>query len=414
MTAPLGGVRVVEIASFAAAPTAVAIMADLGAEVIKVEAIGGDPIRGLMHQAKVPEGEVNPDYPFQFMNRGKQSIELNLDDPAGTEVIHKLAASADVIVLNMLADRRRRFRIDVPELQAIKPDLVIGLLSGYGEEGEEINRPGYDITAFFARSGLLGGMAAPGQAPPHPRPGQGDHTTSMALFGGLMAALRARDLSGEGQVVEASLVRAAAFTIGIDLSAAVIDGRPKLDRPREKAVSAMLEAFECADGRWVQFAMPDRGPTWAQFCVAIEREDLIEHEDYATGRLRYQNMPPLMATLEETFASRPFDEWAARLDEHNCIWGPVNEPSTAATDPQVRAAGVFAPVDHPEVGTFDTVAAPFRFPGNDDVGPQGPAPERGEHTARILEALGYSADDRARLAADGVIAGPDPAPADDA
>lgn len=406
MTAPLDGVRVVEIASFAAAPTAVAIMADLGAEVIKVEAIGGDPIRGLMEQARLPEGEVNPDYVFQFMNRGKQSIELNLDDPAGTEVIHKLVAAADVVVLNMLADRRRRFQVDVPELQAIKPSLVIGLLSGYGEQGEEINRPGYDITAFFARSGLLGGMAAPGQAPPHPRPGQGDHTTSMALFGGLMAALRGRDQTGEGQVVEVSLVRTAAFTIGVDLSLAVIDGRPKFDRPRENALSPMLEAFECSDGRWVQFAMPDRGPTWLQFCTAIERPDLVEDERFATGRDRYRNMPPLMATLSETIASRPFDEWQARLDEHKCIWGPVNEPSTAASDPQVRAAGVFTEIEHPEVGTFDTVAVPFRFPGNDDVRPQGPAPGQGEHTARILSELGYSADDVAKLTADGVVAGP--------
>lgn len=407
MTSPLEGVRVVEIASFAAAPTAVAIMADLGAEVIKVETIGGDPIRGLMQDAKVAEGEPKLDYPFQFMNRGKQSIELNLDDPAGTEVIHKLVAQADVVVLNMLADRRRRFGIDVPELQAIKPDLVIGLLSGYGEQGEEINRPGYDITAFFARSGLLGGMAAPGQAPPHPRPGQGDHTTSMALFGGLMAALRGRDQTGEGQVVEVSLVRTAAFTIGVDLSAAVIDGRPKLDRPRENALSALLEAFECADGRWVQLAMPDRGPTWHQFCTAIEREDLIEHENYATGRLRFQNMPPLMATLSETFASRSSDEWAVRLDEAKCIWGPVNEPSTAASDPQVRAAGVFTEVNHPDVGAFETVAVPFRFPGNDDVRPRGPAPEQGQHTASILADIGYSADDVARLTADGVVSGPD-------
>ncbi|MEL7207109.1 MAG: CoA transferase, partial [Actinomycetota bacterium] len=181
MASPLDGIRVVEIASFAAAPTAAAIMADLGAEVIKVEAIGGDPIRGLMKQAKVPEGEVKLDHPFQFINRGKQSIELNLDDPDGVAVAHRLVETADVVILNLLPDRRRRFQIDVEQLHAIKPDLVIGLLSGYGEQGEEINRPGYDLTAFFARSGLIGGMAPPGQAPPHPRPGQGDHTTSMAI-----------------------------------------------------------------------------------------------------------------------------------------------------------------------------------------------------------------------------------------
>ncbi|MEM7337078.1 MAG: CoA transferase [Actinomycetota bacterium] len=409
MSAPLDGVRVVEIASFAAAPTAAAIMADLGAEVIKVEAIGGDPIRGLMKQAKVPEGEVNPDHPFQFINRGKQSIELNLDDPAGVEVAHRLIAVADVAILNMLADRRKRFSIDVDDLHGVKPDLVIGLLSGYGEQGEEINRPGYDLTAFFARSGVIGGMTPPGGAPPHPRPGQGDHTTSMALFGGVMAGLRARDVTGEGQVVETSLLRTAAFTIGIDLATAVVDGNPNPDRPREKSISAMLEAFQCADGRWIQFAMPDRGKAWVQFCTALEREDLIEHENYATGRLRYRNMPPLIAELDETIRTRPFEYWAPRLDEQNCIWAPINDAALAAQDPQVRAAGVFEPLDHPTAGRIETVGAPFRMPGNPEVGARGPAPEKGEHSAAILrDLLGYDDASIADLADRGVVPGYSP------
>ncbi len=409
MTSPLEGVRVVEIASFAAAPTAAAIMADLGAEVIKVEAIGGDPIRGLMKQAKVAEGEVNPDYPFQFINRGKQSIELNLDDPAGVAVAHRLVAVADVVILNLLPERRQRFQLDVDQLHEIKPDLVIGLLSGYGEQGEEINRPGYDMTAFFARSGLIGGMTPPGGVPPHPRPGQGDHTTSMALFGGLMAGLRGRDVSGEGQVIETSLVRTAAFTIGVDLSTAVVDGRPNPDRPRDKSISAMLEAFQCSDGRWIQFAMPDRSDAWSRFCNALHREDLIDHENYSSGRLRYRNMPPLIALIDETVGERPFDYWAPRLDEHNCIWAPINDAASAAQDPQVRAAGVFEPVEHPEAGSFETVGAPFRMPGNDEVGPRGPAPERGQHSADILgQLLGYSDDEIADLADKGVVPTYDP------
>ncbi len=404
MTSPLDGIRVVEIASFAAAPTAAAIMADLGAEVIKVEAIGGDPIRGLMKQAKVPEGEPRVDHPFQFINRGKRSIELNLDDDAGVDVAHRLCATADVVILNLLPDRRKRFKLDVDDLHGVKPDLVIGLLSGYGEQGDEINRPGYDVTAFFSRSGLYGGMTPPGGAPPHARPGQGDHTTSMALFGGLMAGLRARDVSGEGQVIETSLLRTAAFTIAVDLSTALIDGRPSPDRPRDKSISAMLEAFECSDGRWIQFAMPDRTGAWQQFCAALEREDLVEHEDYATGRLRYQHIGALMATLDETIGSKPFDYWTARLDEHRCIWAPINDAATAVADPQVRATGAFETIDHPEAGPFETVAAPFRMPGNDEVGVRGPAPELGEHSHEVLtDLLGLSEDEVAKLAADGVV-----------
>lgn len=404
MASPLDGIRVVEIASFAAAPTAGAIMADLGAEVIKVETIGGDPIRGLMKQAKLAEGDVNPDHPFQFINRGKLSIELNLDHPDGVAVAHRLVSKADVVILNLLPDRRRRFELDVETLHGIKPDLVIGLLTGYGEQGDEIDRPGYDVTAFFARSGLLGGLTPPAGSPPHPRPGQGDHTTSMALFGGLMAGLRGRDTTGEGQVIEASLVRTAAFTIGVDLSTAVIDGHPNPDRPREKSISAMLEAFRCSDGRWIQFAMPDRSDAWPRFCTALHREDLIEQEHFATGRLRYRNMPALIAAIDETVGERPFEYWAPRLDEHRCIWAPVNDAASAARDPQVRAAGVFEPVDHPRAGRFETVGAPFRVAGNDEVGARGPAPERGQHSQRILaDLLGYREDEIATLAERGIV-----------
>ncbi|MGH1492268.1 MAG: CaiB/BaiF CoA transferase family protein [Acidimicrobiales bacterium] len=404
MTSPLDGIRVVEIASFAAAPTAAAIMADLGAEVIKVEALGGDPIRGLMKQAKLPEGSVNPDHPFQFINRGKQSIELNLDDPSGVAVAHRLVAVADVVILNLLPERRRRFQLDVDQLHAIKPDLVIGLLTGYGEQGDEIDRPGYDVTAFFARSGLMGGMIPPGGTPAHPRTGQGDHTTSISLFGGLMAGLRGRDQTGEGQVIETSLVRTAAFTIGIDLSTSVIDGKPTPERPRDKSISAMLEAFQCSDERWIQFAMPDRADAWTRFCNALHREDLIEHENYATGRLRYRNMPPLVATIAETIGERSFEYWAPRLDEHACIWAPINDAATAAVDPQVRAAGVFEAIDHPTAGRFETIGAPFRMPGNDEVGARGPAPESGQHSKEILtELLGYSEAEVAELAHGGVV-----------
>ncbi len=407
MTSPLEGIRVVEFANFAAAPAATAIMADLGAEVIKVEAIGGDAIRGLMKQVKVAEGEHNPDYAFQFINRGKRSIELNLDDPAGVEVAHRLVATADVVMTNLLKERRVRFSLDVDDLFAIKPDLVIGLLSGYGEEGEERNRPGYDVTAFFSRSGLFGGMTPPGGSPPHARPGQGDHTTAIAFFGALMTGLWTRDRTGEGQVVESTLLRTASFTIGLDLANALIDGEPATERPRERSISAMLEAYQCSDGRWIQFAMPDTGDAWPRFCAALGREDLVEHEDYATGRLRYRHMPQLLDTLDDTVGSKPFAHWAARLDEQRCIWAPINDSASAVLDPQVRATGAFETIDHPVVGSFETVAAPFRMPTQPEFGVRGPAPDRGQHTGEVLAELGYSTDDTDRLARGGVVNAPD-------
>ncbi|HJM20458.1 MAG TPA: CoA transferase [Acidimicrobiales bacterium] len=404
MSAPLDGIRVIEFANFAAAPSATAIMADLGAEVIKVEAIGGDPIRGLMKQANVGDGEHNPDHPFQFINRGKKGIELNLDNPQGSDIARRLIAQCDVVVMNLLKERRERFGLDTDDLFQIKPDLVIGLLSGYGEVGEETNRPGYDVTAFFSRSGVYGGGTTPGGSPPHARPGSGDHTTSIALFGALMTGLRSRDMTGEGQVVEASLLRTATWTISLDLVTSLVDGRPAYDRPREKGLSAMLEAFQTSDGRWLQFAMPDTGNAWKRFCAALDREDLLERDEFSTGRVRYQNMSQLIATLDESVGSMPTEHWIARLDEHKCIWAPINDSASAVQDPQVRATGAFETIHHPIVGDFETVAAPFRMHDAPNVGVKGPAPEKGQHTDQVLrELLNLKEEEIDALESDGVV-----------
>ncbi|RPH17748.1 MAG: CoA transferase [Actinobacteria bacterium TMED270] len=404
MTAPLDGIRVIEFANFAAAPSATAIMADLGAEVIKVEAIGGDPIRGLMKQANIEEGEHNPDHPFQFINRGKKGIELNLDTDSGADIARRLVSQCDVVVMNLLKERRQRFGLDTEDLFSMKPDLVIGLLSGYGEVGEEINRPGYDVTAFFSRSGVFGGGTAPGSPPPHARPGSGDHTTSIALFGAVMAGLRSRDVTGEGQVVEASLLRTATWTISLDLVTSLIDGKPAYDRPREKGLSAMLEAFQASDHRWLQFAMPDTGDAWQRFCMALDREDLLSREEFSTGRLRYQNMAELLATLEESIGSKPADYWMPRLDEHKCIWAPINDSASAVQDPQVRATGAFETISHPVVGDFETVAAPFRMHDSPEVHAKGPAPEKGQHTTEVLQQLLHLSEvEIAELESDGVV-----------
>ena len=404
VTAPLDGIRVIEFANFAAAPSATAIMADLGAEVIKVEAIGGDPIRGLMKQATVAEGDHNPDHPFQFINRGKKGIELNLDSQSGTDIARRLVAECDVVVMNLLKERRQRFGLDADDLFSIKPDLVIGLLSGYGEVGDEINRPGYDVTAFFSRSGVFGGGTAPGGSPPHARPGSGDHTTSLALFGAVMAGLRSRDVTGEGQVVEASLLRTATWTISLDLVTSLVDGKPAYDRPREKGLSAMLEAFQASDGRWLQFAMPDIGDAWQRFCIALDREDLLNRDEFSTGRLRYQNMNELLSTLDESIGSKPADHWIPRLDEHKCIWAPINDSASAVQDPQVRATGAFETIAHPVAGDFETVAAPFRMHDSPEVRVKGPAPEKGQHTTEVLQDLLKLSDEEiAELESDGVV-----------
>ena len=220
-----------------------------------------------------------------------------------------------------------------------------------------------------------------------------------------MAGLRARDVTGEGQVVESSLLRTAAWTIAIDLSTSLVDGRPNTERPRDRGLSPMLEAFECADGRWIYFTMPDTGDAWPRFCRAIERDDLLTNPDYQTGRQRFRAMGVLVADIEDTLKSKPSAYWMPRLDEYRCIWAPINDTASAVQDPQVRATGAFETIDHPEAGEFETIAAPFRMHNSPEVGVRGPAPRAGEHTVEVLsDLLGLNADEIADLTERGVVA----------
>lgn len=381
---PLGGVRVLELANWAAATSAAAIMADLGADVIKVEPPSGDSMRGTLRQAALPADAVNPDHPFQFANRGKRSVVLDLGDPDDAATARRLAATCDVVITNLVPERRRRYGLDIDDLFAAKADLVIGIFSGYGEEGDESSRLGYDTTAFFARSGLQGSIAGPDEGPPRFRAGQGDHTAGLALFGGVMAALRAHEQTGEGQVVEGTLLRTATWTLAMDLATAAADGRPAVSRRRHDTVTPLIEPFRCADGKWLQMANPNPA-LWASFCEAIERPDLTE-APYDTPMARFQLARQLMPILDEVFEQRTRAEWGARLDAHRITWAPINDTVEAYNDPQVRATGAFEPIEHPAAGTFDTVAAPFRLrTANSRV--RGPAPDVGEHTREVLAEL---------------------------
>ncbi len=404
MVAPLEGIRVLELANFAAAPSGAAIMADMGAEVIKVEPLEGDAMWGKIRQARMPEGQPNPDHPMQFVNRGKESIAVAIDSTEGAALIHEIIAQCDIVLTNLLPYRRDRYGLDTDSLLAIKPDLVVALLTGYGEEGEEIDRPGFDVTAYFSRSGLAGLPTDPAEGASKFRPAQGDHTTGLALFAGVLAGLRARDLSGEGQIVEASLLRTATWTAAFDLVTAAVDGHNPSGRGRFNSVSPLVEPFPCADGKWIQLAMMNPVKDWARLCECIDRTDLIDHELYGTPRGRFRNIRPLMELLDETFLTLTRAEWAQRLDDHGCIWAPVNTPADAVVDPQVRATGAFETIDHPD-GSFETVGAPFRLP-RADARVRGPYIGRGSDTTSALRRLlDIDDDELERLRAAEIIGG---------
>jgi crotonobetainyl-CoA:carnitine CoA-transferase CaiB-like acyl-CoA transferase len=404
VVAPLEGIRVVEVANWMAAPGAAAMMADMGADVVKVEPLRGDAMRGATRQPAVPEGEAPIDAAFQMDNRGKRSIAVALNRPEGADLVRRLAAGADVFLCNLLPARQAKYGLDAPTLFRANPRLVHASLTGYGPGGPDAARPGYDLTAFFGRGAVLDAMSEPvNPAPPRLRPAQGDHTAALALFGSILAALRLVEATGEGQVVDVSLLAAAAWTMSSDLSATLVDGVTPTPQGRIARPHALHGGFRCADRRWILLFMPEPH-WWPRFCEAVGRPEWIEDERFASWGARARNMAELTALMDEVFATRPLQEWCALFDERGFIWGPASTVSEFAADEQAAADGLFPEIAEPSGRRFRTVRAPLRVQGA-DIAPRGPAPAVGEHTTAVLSELGVPDDELDRLAEAGVVGG---------
>lgn len=402
MTKPLDDITVIEIDSWMAAPSAAAILADLGARVIKVEPHAGDPLRGMSRPAKL-EGPIEA-YPLQFEvdNRGKESIRLDLAQEAGPGIVHRLCESAEVFLCNLLAPRQKKFRLDPDSLLQVNPRLVHATLTGYGTQGPDAWRPGYDVTAFFGRSGLYDSMREGDEGlVPMARPAQGDHTTGLALVGAVLAALRQAERSGKGQVVETSLYEAAVWTQATDFSVTAVDQAPVRRRTRAQQLSVTTNRYPCADGVWLVLNMPEPS-WWPKFCEALGKTEWLEDERFKEAGQRYKRMAELVPMIDAVFLTKSRDDWGKILDDHGLIWGPVLALHEVAADPQAEAIGLFPEMHQPDLGSYRTVRIPMNF-HTADVAPRGPAPKAGQHTMQILAAAGYSKDEVAALAKAKVI-----------
>ncbi|MDE0271738.1 MAG: CoA transferase [Gammaproteobacteria bacterium] len=402
MSAPLEDIKVLEVDNYMAAPSAAAILADMGADVLKIEPITGDPMRGLSRPLRVESNFAEYDLQFDVDNRGKRSAAIALDKPKGQALVQRLAQDADVFLCNLLAQRQQRFGLNPETLFAANPRLVHATLTGYGTTGPDAWRPGYDVTAFFGRSGLSDAMRE-GVDGVVPRAGvaQGDHTTGLALVAAILAALRLAERTGEGQVLETSLYETAVWTQASELTVTATDKAPVRRRARHEALTPMTNRYPCGDGKWVVLNMLDSG-AWERLCRAIGREDWLADERYVTGRDRYRRMPELVDGIDATLSAKARDEWGAVFDEHGVIWGPVLGLHEVVDDPHADAIGLFPELQHPELGTYRTVNAPMRFQSA-DVRPRGPAPTVGEHTEQILREAGLSQPEIQALFDDGIV-----------
>ena len=403
MPMPLDGVRIIDWTIWQQGPVASVMLADLGADVIKVEErVGGDPGRGMLKLSGVDLKD-RPNFYFEANNRNKKSIAIDLKKPAGREIIYQLAAKSDVFVQNFRQGVAARLGLDAASLRKHNPKLIYASASGYGPEGPESGEPSFDYMAQ-ARSGIMLAAGEPDMPPLALAGGLADQMGAIMLAYGVLAAIIARDRFGIAQDVDASHLGSMTWLQGLSVAARLMMGFAIPRQSRAYTVNPLWNHYRCGDGKWIALGMiqPDR--YWADLCRALGRPELAADPRFVDLRVRGGNAGECIAILDEIFASQPREHWLAVLrDGGDFIYTVVNSVDEIPDDPQVTINHYVEDFQHPTFGPTRVVGVPIRLsetPGSIRT----PAPEFGQHTEEILtEMLGYSWDDVGRLREQEVI-----------
>jgi crotonobetainyl-CoA:carnitine CoA-transferase CaiB-like acyl-CoA transferase len=383
MAGPLEGVKVVELGVWVAGPAAGGVLADWGADVIKLEPPTGDPARKFGKMLGIEDG-TSP--PFEMDNRGKRSIVLDVTAEEGRATARELLSRADVFLTNVRPAALGRMGLDFEAVAARNPRLVYGLITGYGESGPDADRAAYDVAAFWARAGLAHLLTRPGETPPFQRGGMGDHMAGMTLAAAVCAALVARARTGTGQLVSTSLYRQGAYTVSFDLNTFLMTGHTIAIGQRESMGNPCMNNYRAGDGRRFWIVGLEAGRHWPPLCRAVGRPDWLTDPRFDTPYARAVNAGELIAELDETFAAKPLDEWTKVFAaEPDFFWAPINTLEDIVADDQFHAAGGIVYVPDGD-GTVPMVATPADFHGT-PWAPRSAAPEIGEHTAEVLAEL---------------------------
>lgn len=379
------GIRVVELGVWVAGPAAGGILADWGADVIKIESPTGDPARGFN---RLLGGDMPTSPPFELDNRSKRSVVLDLRTEDGCDQALRLIDTADVFLTNIRPDALERIGLGHEALTARNERLVYALITGFGLEGPDADKAAYDIAAFWARAGIASLLTTPGGNPPFQRGGMGDHTIGMTGAAMISAALVARERTGKGQLVSSSLLRQGAYTVGFDVNVYLMWGHQIAIGTREGMGNPAMNNYLAGDGRrfWIVGLEGERH--WPPLARAVGHPEWLEDgHDYATPLGRYQHARELIATLDEIFRTKPLAEWEAIFDtEPDFFWAPLNTIEDLIADPQFHAAGGL--VDVPDGSSTTTmVATPVDFHGTPSA-PRSMAPALGQHTREVLGELG--------------------------
>jgi len=398
----LHGIRVIEVAQWWFVPAAGAVLADWGADVIKIEhPVAGDPQRGLVTSGLIPStGGSN--FMVEQSNRGKRSVGIDLAHPRGLELLHRLVETADVFLTNFLPAARRRLRIDLDDIRRVNPRVIYARGHGQGNRGPERERGGYDAASFWCRGGIANALTPSNAAAPvMQRAAFGDSTGAMTIAGGIAAALFRRERTGQPSVVDISLLGTAMWVLAPDIVASKLLGIDLPASDRTQAPNPIVNSYRTRDGRWLFLNMLQPVRYWADLWTRLGHPELIDDPRFADGKVRFENRVDCIKRLDAILAEHTLAEWCERLAAAEGVWAPLQSARELNDDGQAIANGYLQAVDRGDGTRFTLVASPVEF--DEQPVALGPAPELGQHTEEVLRSLGLTWDDLAACKEAGAI-----------
>ena len=401
MAGPLEGVKILEVAEYLALPSAVCILGDWGAEVIKVEKPQGDGLRFLESIEGIAVKDVN--VWWEQTNRNKRGIAVDLWHTEGREIIYELTKRSDVFVSNFTPPVIERFKIDYETLRALNPEIIYAHLTGFGKKGPDRDKPGFDYAAFWARSGIMSRLGPPRTQPPTQRPALGDNLTSGFLAGAISAALFSREKTGKGQAIDLSLYNYGVWGLSMDMVMPLIEGE-ELPRTDPKAAKNPLwNVYRTNDGEWVQFVCLESDRYWPQFCKGLGLDHLEKNPKFESHEMRERNNRELISIIEPAISAKAYAEIENGFKKAGeVIYQKVQTPLQVVNDPQALANDFFTEVAHPSGRKIRLIASPAKF-SRTPASIRTTAPELGQHTEEVLLEIGYSWKDLGDLKEKGVI-----------
>jgi crotonobetainyl-CoA:carnitine CoA-transferase CaiB-like acyl-CoA transferase len=392
------GLKVVDLASFIAGPSAAVILSDFGADVVKVEPPAGDLWR-TGHNIP-PQPHAKDAYPWHLANRNKRGMTLDLKSPAAPQVLERLVKWADVLIVNTPHPARKRLKLEYDDVAQWNPRLIYADLTGFGEKGPDASLPGFDITSYWARSGLLSMTRDAGAPPTWPVPGSGDNATAVGLYSAIVTALYRRERTGKGSNVTTSLLAEGVWSASVIIQAALCEASFFGLHDRKHPANAALNVYRASDDTWfVLIVMPDK---LAAVANAIGRPELLTDPRFSDPAKLAQNMPELTAILDEIFGERPMSHWYEVFNGVHVTFGAVRGPPDVINDPQLQLNDIVVPLEGAGGKLTSTISSPIQVHGVAKV-PAKRAPEIGEHNEEILRQLGFGANEIDVLRATGAV-----------